>query len=54
MVNSEQRLWTIGRLENQAVILVVHTLDDTQDYEVVRIISARKATRRERKAYEEA
>jgi len=50
----EQRLWTIGRISDLTVIVVVHTLHDDQGEEIVRVISARKATPRERGAYEEA
>jgi hypothetical protein len=52
----EERWRTIGAIGRVAV-LVVHTspvLDPSTGEEVGRIISARKATPRERKAYEEA
>ena len=51
----EQRWQTIGMIDNVAV-LVVHTwpeVDRATNEEVGRIISARKATPHERKAYEE-
>ena len=51
----EQRWRTIGMVGTQ-VVMVVHTwpdLDTETGEEVGRIISARKATRREREAYEE-
>jgi uncharacterized DUF497 family protein len=51
---SEERFWTIGCISGLMVIVVVHTFRDDRDEEVVRIISARKATPRERRAYEEA
>ncbi len=50
----EQRWRTIG-LVGKVVVLVVHTWPETDpetDEEVGRIISARKATRQERIAYE--
>ena len=50
----EDRLWTIGRLRNLTIIVVVHTTQIDEGEEVIRIISARKATPRERKLYEEA
>jgi uncharacterized DUF497 family protein len=53
-MESEDRFWTIGRLENMTVIVVVHTTREELDDEVTRIISARKATPRERRFYEEA
>ena len=52
---SEQRWRTIGMVGTQ-VVMVVHTwpeLDTETGEEVGRIISARKATRHEREAYEE-
>ena len=52
---SEQRWRTIGMVGTQ-VVMVVHTWPDfdNQAGEMIgRIISARKATRREREAYEE-
>jgi len=50
----EQRFWTIGHIENVTLVLVVHTTRDQEGEEIVRIISARKATPRERRLYEEA
>jgi len=52
-VDGEERFWTIGRLENLALLVVVHATFQEDGQEVTRIISARKATRRERKFYEE-
>ena len=54
IVREEERLWTIGRLENLVILVVVHTVRDEQGVEITRIISARKATPRERRFYEEA
>lgn len=51
VVETEQRLWTIGRLQNQSVVVIVHT-DVFKEEEIVRIVSARRATPRERRAYE--
>jgi uncharacterized DUF497 family protein len=53
-MEGDERFWTIGRLENQVILVVVHTLSDDHGEEVIRIISARKATPRERRFYEEA
>lgn len=53
-VQSEERLWTIGCVEGIVVLVVVHTMVDDEGEEVVRVISARKATPRERTFYEEA
>ena len=46
----EDREITIGRSAQQRVLFVAHALRDSG----VRIISARKATRKEKKQYEEA
>jgi uncharacterized DUF497 family protein len=52
-VNGEERFGTIGRFGSAAVLLVVHTRRETYGEEViVRIISARPASRAERKLYE--
>lgn len=52
--NGEQRWQTIGMVEGHLVLLVAHTVADNEDEdtEVVRIISARKADKEERKRYE--
>jgi uncharacterized DUF497 family protein len=50
VVDGEERWQTIGMIDGLIVLLVAHTLDDDS----VRIISARKATPRERRLYEEA
>jgi uncharacterized DUF497 family protein len=49
-VDGEDRWQTIGTIDGLVILLVAHTLDD----EVIRIISARKATPRERRLYAEA
>ena len=55
--NGEQRWQTLGQIEGIAVSLVAHTFTEEgptdAPVEVIRIISARPATRRERKRYEE-
>lgn len=53
--SNEERWQTVGAIE-QTIVLVVHTwplYDSERDEEVGRIISARKATKHERRAYEE-
>jgi len=52
-VDHEERLWTIGCIENHVTLVVVHILLDDEGEETIRIISARKATPRERHYYEE-
>jgi uncharacterized protein len=50
----EERWKTMGLASGVVVLLVVHTFREKVDEEVVRIISARKATRSEREIYEKA
>lgn len=51
---SEERWVTIGRDEGGATVVVVHTLTPTTaENALVRIISAREATSREREQYED-
>jgi len=45
----EEREWAIGESENGLILVVVFTMRQ----EIFRIISARKATKKERKRYEE-
>lgn len=48
----EERWQTIGKIGITLVILVVHTVRFENEIEIVRIISARKATAEEKKRYE--
>jgi uncharacterized DUF497 family protein len=50
-VDGEPRWQTIGMIGAHNVLLVAHTIDD--EGEAIRIISARKATRTERRIYAE-
>jgi uncharacterized DUF497 family protein len=49
--HGEIRWRTLGEIDG-AIYVVSHTLQEEDDTEVVRIISARRATPRERRAYE--
>lgn len=52
---NEERWQTIGAID-QVIVIAVHTwpvYDPARDEEIGRIISARKATKHERRAYEE-
>ena len=51
--NGEERWQTLGMVGDVVLLLVAHTFAEQEDDEVVRIISARKATRKERQKYEE-
>jgi uncharacterized DUF497 family protein len=51
--NDEERWHTLGLAGGIVVLLVAHTDYEEDGEEVIRIISARRATPRERKMYEE-
>jgi uncharacterized DUF497 family protein len=50
--NGEQRWQTIGMVGGFLLLLVAHTVRFDDDTEVVRIISARRVDRKERRYYE--
>jgi uncharacterized protein len=52
-VGGEERWRTLGFVGGAVLLLVAHTWRDEDGNETVRIISARKATARERKRYEQ-
>ena len=52
--DGEQRWQSIGRVGGLVLLLVAHTVTKAENEEVIRIISARKATRHEREQYEQA
>lgn len=52
-VDGEERWRTIGMMNGEVVVLVIHTTLDLEDGELIRIISARRADRKERRYYEE-
>lgn len=53
----EERWQTLGIVHGVTVLLVAHTITETTEgrtpVEIIRIISARRATRKERKRYEQ-
>ena len=51
-VEDEERWQTLGRVGGVVVVLVAHTYGEENGEEVIRLISARKATPLERRAYE--
>ncbi len=51
--NGEQRWQTLGMVGAVVLILVAHTWHDIDGEESIRIISARRATKQERKIYEQ-
>jgi uncharacterized protein len=50
-VDEEERWHTIGSAGGIALLLVIHTSEEQYGEEEIRIISARKASRRERALY---
>ena len=50
----ERRWQTLGIVGGAIVLFVAHTEEDEGEDEIVRIISARRATRQERRRYEAA
>lgn len=53
VVEGEQRWQTLGLIGGVVVLMVAHTYSEEDGEEVIRIIPARKATRYERKRYEQ-
>ncbi len=51
--NGEERWQTLGLVGGIVVLLVAHTYHEEGGEEVIRIVSARKATPHERKIYEQ-
>lgn len=49
--NEEQREIALGYSHQQSILFVVHVVRESGDREIIRIISARPATRRERGLY---
>jgi uncharacterized DUF497 family protein len=54
IVDGEERWHTLGLVGGIVILLVVHTIEVQNGEEEVRIISARKASSRERTLYETA
>jgi uncharacterized protein len=54
IVDGQERWSAIGTVEGTIVLVVVHTYKEEPPDEVIRIISARRATSHERKLYEQA
>ena len=53
VVGGEERWRTIGLIGGAVLLVVAHTWRETEAGEAVRVISARKATPRERQRYEQ-
>jgi uncharacterized DUF497 family protein len=51
--NGEERWRAIGVVEGVFMLVVAHTVREQDDLEVIRIISARRANREEKRRYEE-
>jgi len=52
-INGEERWQTLGMAGGAVLLLVAHTVIEGQRDETIRIISARKATNKERYIYEQ-
>jgi uncharacterized protein len=53
VIEGEERWQTLGLIRGAVVLLVAHAVSEASGAETVRIISARKATPRERRTYEQ-
>lgn len=51
--HGEQRWQTLGMVEGIVMLLVGHTVQEEGQDEIIRIVTARKATRKERQGYDE-
>ena len=51
--DGEVRWQTVGQVGGLMIVVVAHTIVEEEDAEIIRIVSARPATRKERKRYEE-
>ncbi len=54
VVEGEERWQTLGMVDDVVLLLVAHTIREEDQDVVIRIISARKATKHERRQYEES
>ncbi|WP_353570966.1 BrnT family toxin [Candidatus Albibeggiatoa sp. nov. BB20] len=50
--HDEDRWALLGKASNEVILIVVHTMKDANGLEIVRIISARKATKKEIQMYQ--
>ena len=53
VMEDEERYWAVGLIGGLAVVVVVHAWREADGEAIVRVISARKASARERHLYEE-
>ena len=51
--NGEERWQTLGLINGFVMLLVAHSIYEENNVEIIRIISARKATKQERLCYEQ-
>ncbi len=52
-VEGEERWQTLGLVGGAVILLVAHTIGERDDEEIIRIISARKASKHEKQLYEQ-
>ena len=50
---NEERWITLGQSITGRLLVVIHTYKETVEHEIIRIISTREATKKEKKRYEE-
>lgn len=53
VVQGEERWQAVGVVDGVTLLIVIHTYRDRDGAEVIRIIGARRATKHERRSYEE-
>lgn len=53
VVDGEERWQTIGLVGGFLILMVAHTLRESEEIEIIRIVSARRATAKERERYEQ-
>jgi len=51
--HGEERWTTVGMVGSVVILVVIHTYGEVNGEEIVRLISARKATKRERRRYQD-
>jgi hypothetical protein len=54
VIDGEERWHAVGSIESIVILVVVHTYQEASPDEIIRIVSARPATRRERRLYAQA
>jgi uncharacterized DUF497 family protein len=53
VVDGEERWWAVGHASVGDILIAVHAYPDPEDENLIRLISARRATRHERRRYQD-